>query len=147
MTEDQARAIALGLVETAQIAMVGSIDLDGAPQIKALIKAEHEGLKTIWFSTNTSSEHVTQFKREPRTCVYFAEWNDGPWRGVTLSGRMELLQDQASRERLWQEGCERYYPEGVNDPDYTVLRFTADSGKVYQSLEKTRFEVSSKDVV
>jgi general stress protein 26 len=142
MTEDQAKAIALALVERAEIAMVGSIGLEGDPQIKAMIKAEHEGLKTIWFSTNTSSEHVAQFRKDPRACVYFAEWADEPWRGVTLGGRIELFQDHASRERLWEDGCERYYPKGVDDPDYTVLRFTAHWGKVYQSLDKGRFDVA-----
>ena len=55
---------------------------------------------------------------------------------------MEILRDRASRERLWVDGSERYYPQGVGDPDYTVLRFTAERGKYYQSLEKVRFEVS-----
>ena len=142
MTEDQAKDVALGLVERAQIAMVGSIGLEGDPQIKAMIKAEHEGLKTIWFSTNTSSEHVAQFRKDPRACVYFAEWADEPWRGVTLGGRVEILQDHASRERLWEDGCERFYPQGVDDPDYTVLRFTADWGKLYQYRNKTRFELA-----
>jgi len=114
MTEEQARAIALALVQAAPIAIVGSIGLRGDPQIKALIKARHEGLKTFWFSTNTSSEHVALFREDPRAWIYFAEGNGGPWRGVALSGRMELLQDRALREQSWEEGCERHCPEGVN---------------------------------
>jgi len=140
MDDAEVRARALDLVERSTIAMVGTVGEGGAPRIVAMIKAEHGGLKTIWFSTNTSSEHVAQLERDPRACVYFAEWAESPWRGLTLGGRMEVLRDRASRERLWEDGCERYYPKGVDDPDYTVLRFTADRAKYYQFGTKLRFD-------
>jgi len=142
MNEEHAREIAEALAASLAIAMVGSIGLDGTPQIKAMIKAEHDGLRTFWFSTNTSSEHVAQFAKDPRACVYFAAWDEGPWRGLTLSGRMEILRDRTSREHLWQDGCERYYPEGIEDPDYTVLRFTSEEGKLYHALTKTHIPIA-----
>jgi general stress protein 26 len=122
--------------------MVGTLGEDGSPQIKAMIKAEHEDLKTIWFSTNTSSEHVRQLERDSRACVYFAQWAEEPWRGLTLGGRMEILRDRASRERLWEDGSEKFYPKGIDDPDYTVLRFTAEWGRYYQYGTKVRFDLS-----
>ncbi len=144
MNENEVKASALELVERSTIAMVGTLETDGAPRIVAMIAAEHQGLKTIWFSTNTSSEHVGQLTRDPRACVYFAQWAEEPWRGLTLAGRMEILRDRASRERLWENGCERYYPEGIDDPDYTVLRFTAEWGKYYQYGTKARFDLSKE---
>jgi len=142
MSEAEVRASAVDLVERSPIAMVGTRDQCGAPRIIAMIKAEHEGMKTIWFSTNTSSEHVGQLRADPRACVYFAQWGDAPWRGLTLGGRMEILRDRASRERLWEDGCERYYPQGIDDPDYTVLRFIAEWGKYYQYGTKLRFDLT-----
>jgi len=141
VNEEQVRAAALELVKRSQVAMVGTLDEDGAPRVVAMIVAEHKGLKTIWFSTNTSSEHVGQLENDPRASVYFAEWGTEPWRGLTLGGRMEILRDRASRERLWEDSCERYYAEGIDDPDYTVLRFTAKWGKYYQYGTKLRFDV------
>ncbi len=145
MNESEAKANALELVERSLIAMVGTLGEDGDPQIKAMIKAEHEGLDTIWFSTNTSSEHVGQLESDPRACVYFGQWAEEPWRGVTLGGQMEILRDRASRERLWEDGCERYYSKGIDDPDYTVLRFTAEWGKYYQYGTKVRFDLSQEE--
>jgi len=141
MNESEVRNRALELVERSPIATVGTLDETGAPRIVAMIRAEHEGLKTIWFSTNTSSEHVGQLEHDPRACVYFAQWAEEPWRGLTLGGRMEILRDRASRERLWEEGCERFYSKGIDDPDYTVLRFTAEWGKYYQYGTKVRFDL------
>ena len=58
-----------------------------------------------------------------------------------LLGEMEILRDIKSRQRIWREGFERYYPKGVNDPDYTVLRFTSCSCNYYHGLQNVTFQV------
>jgi general stress protein 26 len=137
MNEADARRKALALVERSGIALVGSNGDDGYPQIKALLKMETEGLKTVWFSTNTSSRRVAQFRSDPRACVYFVDFSD--WMGLMLVGEMEVLSDPESRRRLWRDGYEQYYPLGVSDPDYTVLRFKAASANYYHQLDNLDF--------
>jgi general stress protein 26 len=58
-----------------------------------------------------------------------------------LRGRMEVLTDAASKERIWREGDTVYYKEGVTDPDYCVLRFTATSGRYYSNFSSQEFDV------
>ena len=58
-----------------------------------------------------------------------------------LKGAMEVLTDPASRELIWREGDELYYPKGVTDPDYCVLRFTAESGRYYSNFKSEDFTV------
>ena len=65
---------ALDLANRSTIAMLGTNNESGYPNIKAMIKKENEGLKTIWFSTNTSSKRVSQIAKDPRTCVYFVDF-------------------------------------------------------------------------
>ncbi len=139
MEKQQAVDQALTLANAAQIAMLGTNGDDGYPNIKAMIKMENEGLKTIWFSTNTSSRRVGQLERDPKASVYFVDFEQ--WMGLMLVGEVEILQDAASRERLWREGYERYYPLGVTDPDYTVLRFTSHWGNYYHALSNVTFEI------
>ncbi|MGD0167463.1 MAG: pyridoxamine 5'-phosphate oxidase family protein [Gaiellaceae bacterium] len=138
MKEEQARQKALELVERSPIALVGSNAGDGYPWIKAMLKMETETLRTVWFSTNTSSRRVTQFRADPRACVYFVDFSD--WMGLMLLGEIEVLDDPQSRQRLWRDGYERYYPLGVNDPDYSVLRFTAHTANYYHQLDNLSFE-------
>ena len=139
MEKEQATNQALALADSAEIVMLGTNGDDGYPNIKAMIKMENEGLKTIWFSTNTSSKRVTQLEANPKVCVYFIDFDQ--WKGLMLVGDIEILQDKASRERLWREGNERYYPQGVGDPDYTVLRFTARWGNYYHALQNVTFQL------
>lgn len=130
---------ALDLVKKSKIAMVGSNGDMGYPNIKAMIKADHEGLKRIWFSTNTSSRRIAQFQSNPKACVYFVDFTER--KGIMLVGEMEILQDRDSRKRLWHKGDEKYYPLGVDDPDYSVLRFTAKWGNYYHALANVNFEL------
>ena len=139
MDKETAIQQALALVDRSSIVMLGTNSDDGAPNIKAMLKMENEGLKTVWMSTNTSSRRVGQLRCDPRVCLYFIDMEK--WMGVMLVGEVEVLQDAESRQRLWREGYERYYSLGVNDPDYTVLRFTARWGNYYHALANVTFEV------
>jgi general stress protein 26 len=132
----------LALVNQCGVALVGSVDASGFPNIKAMLKMENEGLRTFWFSTNTSSKRVARFRENPRACVYFM--NADSFTGLMLVGNMEVLRDPESRQRLWREGFERYYPLGADDPDYTVLRFTAVRGNLYCNLKNADFEIQAE---
>ncbi|MCK4572472.1 pyridoxamine 5'-phosphate oxidase family protein [candidate division WOR-3 bacterium] len=139
MKKENAIEKGLSLVNRSTIAMLGTNGDEGYPNIRAMIKMENEGLKTIWFSTNTSSRKIPQLKKNPKACVYFVDFDK--WIGLMLVGTTEIRKDQQSRERLWRDGFEKYYPKGVNDPDYSVLRFVANWGRYYHSLTHITFEL------
>lgn len=44
-------------------------------------------------------------------------------------------------QKIWHEGDTMYYPEGVTDPDYCVLRFTAEQGRFYSNFNSENFEI------
>jgi len=138
MDKETAIQQALDLANRSGIVMLGTNGDDGFPNIKAMLKMENEGLKTVWLSTNTSSRRVAQLLCAPKACLYFVDMER--WMGLMLVGEMEVLQDAESRQRLWRDGFERYYPQGVTDPDYTVLRFTARWGNYYHAGNVT-FEI------
>jgi general stress protein 26 len=129
----------LALINRSKIAMLGSVDKNGYPNIKAMLNLEHDELNTIWFSTNTSSKRVTQFHQNPKACVYYVDQER--FMGLMLVGILEVLQDSKSRQRLWRPGFEMYYPLGVDDPDYSVLCFTSVLGNFYHGLANHTFEV------
>ena len=74
--------------------------------------------------------------------MYIFISGDGSNTGIMLVGTMEVLEDHASRASIWQTGDTMYYPEGVDDPDYCVLKFTSIRGRYYQSLKKGEFTFS-----
>jgi len=129
-----------GLIDKQRTAFIASVDENGFPNVKAMLSPrERSGIKTFWFTTNTSSMRVRQYIKDPKACIYFC---DGRFfRGVMLRGTMEVLTDPASKERIWREGDTMYYKEGVTDPDYCVLRFTATSGRYYSNFSTQEFDI------
>lgn len=139
MNRDYAMEKSLELVKKSKIALLGTNSGTGYPNVKAMLNLETEGLKRVWFSTNTSTKRVAQLVSDSRACVYYADQDN--FMGLMLVGTVQVLQDEESRKRLWAEGCEKYYPLGVNDPDYTVLLFTAEKANFYHGLENINFNV------
>jgi general stress protein 26 len=54
---------------------------------------------------------------------------------------MEVLTDAKTKAMIWQDGDTTYYPGGVTDPDYCVLKFKASKGRYYANFKSEDFEV------
>ena len=128
------------MIDKQGVSFISSVDADGFPNTKAMLPPrKREGIQTFYFTTNTSSMRVAQYREDPKACVYFCDKRF--FRGVMLKGTMKVLEDAASKEMIWQEGDTMYYPLGVTDPDYCVLKFTAQSGRYYSNFHSENFTV------
>ena len=129
------------LIDKASSSIISSVDSEGFPNTKAMLSPRmRQGIKYIFFSTNTSSMRVKQYLNNTKACLYF--YDKRFFRGVMLKGTMEVLQDTQSKEMIWHDGDEVYYAKGVTDPDYCVLKFTAQSGRFYSNFKSEDFEVT-----
>lgn len=122
-------------------AFIGSVDGDGFPNVKAMYAPRVIEGKEMYFSTNTSSVRVAQFRQNERACVYFYKRGRFKYEGVQLVGRMEVLEDGESKRKIWRTGDSLFYKKGVTDPDYCVLRFTAERGRYYCNFKNFDFEL------
>lgn len=128
------------LVEAQTVAFIASVDEQGFPCMKAMLAPRvREGLKTFYLTSNTGSMRVRHYRHDPRAGLYFCDAEG--FRGVMLQGEMEPLTDAASRRLIWREGDTEYYPLGVDDPDYCVLRFRATKGRYYSDFSSQSFEI------
>lgn len=128
------------LVGKAKIVYVSSVDSAGYPETKAMLSLKRDGMKTHYFSTNTSSRRVQQFRDNPHACIYFSD-NDN-FMGLMLVGNIKVCTDRKHRELLWFDGAEVYYPKGIDDEDYSVYEFNADWGNYYHGLHNTTFDIN-----
>ncbi|MBQ8965036.1 pyridoxamine 5'-phosphate oxidase family protein [Ruminococcus sp.] len=125
-----------------KVAFICSVDEEGYPNVKAMLRPrKSEGLGSFYFSTNTSSMRVKQYQNEPKACIYFYHKGLIKYEGVMLKGRMEVLTDQKTKEMIWRKGDTLFYKGGVTDPDYCVLRFSAESGRYYCDLRTESFRI------
>ena len=155
MKTDELKKTCVALMETADAAYLTTFGEDGYPHTRVVFNlrnkqqfpgqahlfAQHQEDLLVYISTNTASNKVREIKANPRVSVYYC--NPQEFRGVMLAGDIEVVDDSGLKKALWNEGWERYYPAGVDDPDYTVLRLFP---KVVAGwYESSRFEFHLED--
>ena len=129
-------------IKKQKVAFICSVDGEGFPNVKAMLKPRKtEGLSRFYFSTNTSSMRVKQYLNNPKACIYFYHQGFIRYIGIMLKGKMEVLTDQKTKEMIWHKGDTVFYRGGVTDPDYCVLKFTAESGRFYCDLKTESFAI------
>ncbi len=125
-----------------KVSFICSIDDENYPNVRAMLKPrEHIGLKEFYFSTNTSSAKVQQYRNNPNASIYFYHKGLIKYTGVILKGKMKVLTDQTTKDLIWRTGDTIFYKKGKTDPDYCVLKFTATSGRYYQNLQTQSFKI------
>ena len=140
MMRDKVKTIG-NLIDKQTVSFIGSIDESGFPNMKAMLPPRKRiDITDFYFTTNTSSMRAEQYHRNPKACIYFCDKRF--FRGVLLTGTMQVLEDSETKEMIWQEGDTQYYPGGVADPDYCVLRFTAQSGRYYSNFNSEDFSIN-----
>ena len=101
------------MADTLPVSFISSVDEDGYPCTKAMLSPRvRDGIKVFYFTTN-----------------------------MMLRGTMEVLTDATSKEKIWRNGDEQYYPGGVTDPNYCVLKFTATDGRFYSDFYPRSFMI------
>lgn len=118
------------LIDRSLFADLGYIDADGKPAIRRVFCVWHKGLGSHLISTNTSSRHVPLLNKNGDACLYFAD--SETFEGVCLTGKAVPTREERFRKLLWNEGDEKYYPLGVDDPDYCIVEFTAEHAEYYR---------------
>ncbi len=124
-----------------KVALIASVDDEGFPNMKAMLMPRKMDGSCFYFSTNTSSMRVAQYRKNPKASVYF--FNKGRFRyeGIMLIGTMEIVEDEPTKKEIWRTGDTMFYKKGIGDPDYCVLKFTAAKGRYYCDLKTENFEL------
>jgi len=128
------------LIDKQGVSFISSVDEDGFPNTKAMLApCKRDGIKTLYWHTNTSSMRIKQYRNNPKACIYFCDKRF--FRGVMLKGTMEVLEDMDIKKEIWKDEFTMYYKEGINDPDFIIIRFTANNGRYYSNFSSKDFEI------
>lgn len=128
-------------IQKQKVAFIASVDEDGFPNMKAMFVPRKIEGDCFYFTTNTSSMRAQQFLKNPKASIYFYNKGRFKYEGLMLTGTVEVLQDENIKKEIWRTGDTMYYKQGVTDPDYCVLKFTAVKGRHYCALKTESFMV------
>ncbi|MFX1309649.1 MAG: pyridoxamine 5'-phosphate oxidase family protein [Promethearchaeota archaeon] len=152
MELDEAKKLSVELIENSLVAYFSTIDSNGFPITRALLNTRYkerypefsnfydklEDKYVIYFSTNTSSSKIDHIKKNPKVAVYFCDPEQ--FKGVMFGGEVEIVEDMDIKRQFWLDSSIRYYPKGLEDPDYTILRFNPEDARFYYKLNQVEFK-------
>ncbi len=121
-------------------AFIASVNEQGYPVVRAMLSPRKIQGNNVFFSTNTSSKKVKQYLANNKACIYFYKRGKFKYRGVTITGDMEVCTDQPTKDMIWRIGDRLFYKQGVTDPDYCVLKFRCVSAEYYCDFKTESIE-------
>jgi len=156
MELEEVEKLSLELIETSKAAYLTTIDNEGFPITRAMFNLrnkeqfpefseffanqEHEYI--IYISTNTSSSKIEHIKKNPKICVYYCDPEN--FKGVMFGGEVDKIDDMEIKRKIWLDWWTRYYPEGLEDPDYALLRLNPKQARFYYKLQQVTFDPGEK---
>ncbi len=131
-------------VSSREVAFLSGVDAGGFPTTAVMSLRDRNGIRSFDFSTQTSTNKVETFWKNPQACLYLCD--DQTNNRLLVQGHVEVSDDPTLKARLWQEGDEAYFPLGQTDPGYVVLRFKAERARFYEDESGKDIELFSDPV-
>lgn len=135
MTKEQFEQKAAALLEASNLVTVSSVHAEGYPRPCVMAKLKSDGFGTVWFATGTDSRKTADFKKNAKAGLSYHDQDDS----VTLIGKAEIIEDMDVKKEMWSDWLLAHFSGGVTDPNYCLIRFTAEEATYYLGGEFCTF--------
>jgi len=147
----------LDLMAASPVCHLTTIDGQGFPQTTAMLnlrckkdypeaakfQAEQDNAFLLYMTTSMQSNKMKRMQANPKESAYFCDPDHIV--GLMLGGEIELITDQALKNRIWQEGWTMYYPSGPEGPEYSVIKLAPKVVKGWRQNGPFEIELQEKD--
>lgn len=133
MNQTEATQITLEVINSNNVALIGTVNKKGNPNIKALTKLKNNGITRFYFSTQVNSVKVEQMKHHKEGCIYFFDVMQHI--GVLLEGEFNIIEGVA-------EGiAEIYQAMGADKFNLCTVEFVTKTVNLYKDFQTTIFDI------
>ena len=129
MAENADVAKVAELAKGIRIAMLTTIDTEGHLTARPMAQQEVEFDGDLWFFVEADSRTASNLAREAKAGVTLT--SDSTW--VSLSGTGEVVRDVAKAKELWNSWVEAWLPEGPEDANVALIKFSAESAEYWDT--------------
>jgi general stress protein 26 len=114
-------------------AVLSLIDENGYPASSTMTISKANGVNWITFLTGTNGAKARRIAKCNKACVCLAsaEYH------ISLTGTAEIITDIDVKKENWQEVVTNYYKTDWNNPDWCVLKFTAEHYNLFFASDDT----------
>ena len=126
MSDEQQKLI--DLMEDMPIAMMTTYGTSG-PRSVPMARQQVEPSAELWFITARDTAHVDDIRGNPQVSITFSSRDS--W--VAMTGRAEVVDDQAKLEELWNTYAEAWMPGGPEDPNAALIMVDVEHGEFWDT--------------
>ena len=107
-------------VKHIRIAMMTTVDAEGALKSRPMAVQQSEFDGDLWFLTSEASGKADQIEKDAQVNISFADAHAN--RYLSVSGTADVVHDREKIESFWSPAFEIYFPEGLSDPNLALIR-------------------------
>ncbi|MGL5227676.1 MAG: pyridoxamine 5'-phosphate oxidase family protein [Bacteroidales bacterium] len=113
----------LDLIRFSKYCNMSTINEYGYPRIIMMAVIRFDDLENIWFATSKNSEKYKQLVFNNHAGLIFQQGTNY----ASLIGEVDIFDDQQTKNDLWSPALEKYFPLGMTDDNYIILKFRTKS--------------------
>lgn len=119
------------MAEDIKFCMFCTIGYDGTITSRPMTTTEVDAEGNVWFYTNKLSEVSIEADQKNNVCLAYACPTDNDYLSVT--GIASVVQDKEKIRELWKSTYKAFFPEGVNDPQLTLIKVVPQKAEYWDS--------------
>ena len=101
--------------------------LHGRPM--ATQQVEFDG--DLWFYSYKDSAKDKEIQSNPQVQLGYNQSEKQTW--VAITGKAELVEDDAKKKELWYDELKQYFPNGPEDENVVLIKVTPDEAEIWSS--------------
>lgn len=117
-------------IESVRTAMMTTTEPDGSLRSRPMWTQGDEFDGSLWFFTSDEAPKVDELDRNPQVCLNYGAPDKDLY--LSVSGRAELVRDEAKAKELWNTFAQAWFPGGVDDPHLALLRVDVEQAQYWE---------------
>lgn len=121
------------LISDIPVAMLVTTTSQNALRSRPMVNVNSKFDGDLWFFSHKEDPKVNEIAENPQVNVSFVAPDRD--RYVSVSGKASLVGSEKRTELLWTDACQKWFPDGKDDPQLALLRVDVDYAEYWD--EKT----------
>lgn len=117
------------LIKGIRFGMFTTIDDLGKMVARPMTLQQTEPNSNLWFLASRDSTAIAQLAVTPSCGVTLTSGDT--W--ISLSGTGKMVDDSTKVKELWNSWVEAWFPEGPDDPNVVLIKFSSDSAEYWDT--------------
>jgi general stress protein 26 len=122
-------------IEGIYIATMTTLTPDGKLHGRPMATQQVEFDGDLWFYTYKDSSKVKEIRQNPQVQLGYNKDEKQTW--VDVTGKAEIIEDDAKKKELWYEELRRYFPDGPEDDSVVLIKVKTDEAEIWSSSDGT----------